>query len=330
MNPRDAGILPTRLEAPEAAVATRDLVRTFGRPQRPWRSAGVTRALDGLNLTVPAGAFYVLVGRNGAGKTTALRVLQDLLLPSQGDVEVLGMKPSTHGARIRAGTGHVPEGRENAYDWMKVKRLLEHHAAYRPDWDWGYARSLGRELELRWDQRWKELSKGQARRVQLVMALAHRPPLLLLDEPTDGLDPVVRDQVLGILTEHVAATEATVLVCTHIVHEAERLADHLGVLESGRLIAQLPRDRLREGLLRYRLVVPEEWSPPEPVARATVRTNGAGRQVAYTLWGDEEHLRRELAASGAEVDEVRPLSLEEATLDIMNAGHDTVPAGGAS
>lgn len=313
-------LLPTEVDDADAAVATRDLVRTFG----------ATRALDGVNLTVPTGAFYALVGRNGAGKTTALRVLQDLLLPDRGRVEVLGMDPATEGARVRAATGHVPEGSAHEYGWMTVERHVEHHAAYRPAWDWDYARSLGRELELKWKGRWKELSKGQARRAQLVMALAHRPPLLLLDEPTDGLDPVVRDHVLGLLAEHAAATEATVIVCTHIVHEAERLADHVGVLHQGRLTAQLSRERLHEGLHRYRAVVPEDWSPPAPVERATVRVNGTGRQASWTLWGDQEELRRELATSGAEVTDVRPLSLEEATLDILNAQSGALTTGGDS
>jgi molybdate transport system ATP-binding protein len=120
---------------------------------------------------------------------------------------------------------------------MRVGRMLEHHAVYFPAWDPAYAARLAHAFELPLHKPLGRLSKGLARRVHLTLALAHRPPLLLLDEPTDGLDPVMRDETLGMLAEHVAETGCTVLISTHLVHEVDRLADHLVLIEAGRVVA---------------------------------------------------------------------------------------------
>ena len=115
------------------------------------------------------------------------------------------------------------------YDWMEVGDLLRFHAAYYSTWDTAYAKTLVQSLGVKTDDRFGTLSKGESRRVQLVMALAHRPGLLLLDEPTDGLDPVIRDRFFAVLASHLAENETTVLISSHLVYESELFADHLGV-----------------------------------------------------------------------------------------------------
>jgi ABC-2 type transport system ATP-binding protein len=145
---------------------------------------------------------------------------------------------------------------------MTCGRLLQHVAAYYPSWDHAYADHLTRALDLRLQRKVGGLSKGEARRLQLVLALAHRPALLLLDEPTDGLDPLVRKRVLAMLAEHLSDTPTTVMISTHHVYEMETLADHVGVLRDGRLVAQLGRDDLKRTVRRYRIEVPEGWEAP--------------------------------------------------------------------
>jgi len=298
--------LPTRLDEP-LAIATHALTKRFGREQ----------ALDGVDLQVPAGSVFVLIGPNGAGKTTLLRILLDLIRPTAGSAEVLGMDSRAHGTRVRAQVGYVPERIEWGYGWMRVGRLLEHHASFYPAWDRDYAALLVKKFELRRDRQVGTLSKGQARRVQLTLALAHRPAVLVLDEPTDGLDPIMRDETLGILTEHISETPTTTLVSTHLVHEAERLSDHLAMMQDGRLVTQTSRDAMRRLLRRYRADVPERWAGVPDLNGAVARRAGLGREIQWLVWGEEQEITTRLTDAGATVREVAAVSLEEATLALL-------------
>ena len=154
--------------------------------------------------------------------------------------------------------------------------------------------------------------------MQLVLALAHRPPLLLLDEPTDGLDHVVRDETLSILSEHLADSPTTVVISTHRVYEVEPLVDHVGVLSEGRVLGQLPRDELYGGLLRYWADVPEGWTGPGELAGRVVRCSGAARAIEWTVWGDRDAVTRGLSRAGAAVREVAPLSVDEAAVALLS------------
>jgi ABC-2 type transport system ATP-binding protein len=290
------------------AVATHGLRRRYG---------GET-ALDGLDLRVPDGAVYVLVGANGAGKTTTLRVLMNLERADAGTAEVLGLSPAARGPEVRAQVGYVPEHPDHGPREMTCGRLLRHAAAYRPSWDDAYAAHLAGAFELRPERRVDALSKGEARRLHLVLALAHRPPLLLLDEPTDGLDPVVRSRALALLAEHLADSPTTVLLSTHRVHEVESLADHVGVLRAGRLAAQMPRDELLRTVRRYRVEAPAEgWEPPAGL-RAVGPRPRPGREGRWTLVGEEREVAERVALAGGTVREVTPLGLEEATLAFLS------------
>lgn len=289
------------------AVETRGLVKRFGRRV----------ALDGMDLRVPVGSVYVLVGPNGAGKTTTLRILLDLVRPDAGVAAVLGHDSVSEGAQVRALCGYLPERADAGYSWMKVQQLLDHHASYRRNWDAGYAQQLMERLEVRDHTRFGKLSKGESRRVQLVMALAHRPQVLLLDEPTDGLDPVMRDEALSLLSDHVAASETTLIISTHLVYEVEGLGDHIGVLKDGVLAAQLDRETLRSRLRRYTLEITDGWNGPEGLTERIVRRSGTGREVAWTVWGMETEVVERLKAGGGKVRDVEPLTLEEAAVALM-------------
>jgi ABC-2 type transport system ATP-binding protein len=300
--------LPTQLSAERHAVATQGLVKRYGRDF----------ALLGLELQVPEGAVYVMVGPNGAGKTTTLRILLGMMQADGGRAEVLGLDPAGAGALVRARVGYVPERGDWGYSFMPVRRLLQHHQVYFPSWDRQYAESLARAFDLPLDRRVDRLSKGFARRLHLLLALAHRPPLLLLDEPTDGLDPVMRDETLGLLAEHVAETGCTVLISTHLVHEMDRLADHLGVIQNGRLTAQMSRDTLHRMLRRYRADIPHGWGGAPEIDGTVVKRGGIGREIQWSVWGEEEMVARALTASGATLRDAAPLTLEDAAVALLS------------
>lgn len=300
--------LPLSMGEGPFALATSALAKRFG----------AVAALDGVDLQVPTGAVYALVGPNGAGKSTLLRALMGLTARDAGAVDVLGADPRTDGAGTRARIGYVPEDHRIGYAWMTVGRLLRHHEAYFPAWDAAYARRLADALEIDGGRRCHTLSKGQARRVQILLALAHRPPVLLLDEPTDGLDHVVRDHTLELLSAHLADHPTTVLVSTHRAYEIESLVDHVGVLAEGRLLGQLPRTALESRLLRYWAEAPEGWTAPSVLAGSVVRRSARGREIEWTVWGEREAVVRDLEGTGVMVREVATLSLDEAALALLS------------
>jgi ABC-2 type transport system ATP-binding protein len=288
-------------------------VATYGLSMR----YGSERALDDVDLRVPEGAVYLLIGANGAGKSTAMKVLLNLERPVAGRAEVFGLDTAVRGPEVRAQVGYVPESHAQDSAWMTCGRLMQHVATFYPAWDHAYAAYLMDVFGVRLERKVGTLSKGESRRLQFVLALAHRPPLLLLDEPTDGLDPVVRNRTLAQLAEHLADWPTTVVIATHHIHEVESLADHVGVLREGRLIAQLTRDELRRTVVRYRVEVPDTWQPPPDLRIASPRRSRAGREMQWTLIGEPDEITARFAGAGATVRDVTPLALEEAALAFL-------------
>jgi ABC-2 type transport system ATP-binding protein len=299
--------IPRRLESGPYAVRTTALTKRFGR----------SPAVRDVELTVPEGAFYLLLGPNGAGKTTTFRMLLGLLRPTSGHAEVCGVRSGPDGA-VRALIGVVPETSETPFGTLRVSEVVAHHAGYYRNWDHSYAKRLSEVLELRMDARFGKLSKGQARRVQILLALAHRPRLLLLDEPTDGLDPVIRDTVQRILIDHMADSPTTIILATHLVYEMERFADHVGVLRDGRLVAQVTRSELQQRLRRYVLDVPEDWQPAALPELALMVQNGSPRERRWTVWGEEGAVTAQLEGQGARVRAVNSLTLDEAAIALLS------------
>jgi ABC-2 type transport system ATP-binding protein len=300
--------IPTKLDAKTLAVATHAVVKRYDKRD----------ALLDLHLTVPHGAVYALVGRNGSGKTTAFKILLDLVRPDSGRAEVHGLDVRQDGTRVRARIGYVPERPDLGPSWMRVGDLLRHHSTYFRNWDTDYAQRLSHALELRGAARFRDLSKGEARRVQLVMALAHRPALLLLDEPNEGLDPVARQLLQEILVAHVADSPTTVLLATHLIHAVDGVADHLGVLHDGRLLVQTQRDDLHQLLRRYRASVPHRgWSGANGLEAHVLERRESAREITWTVWGEEGEVVNQLQTAGAQVQSVSALTLEEAAVALL-------------
>jgi ABC-2 type transport system ATP-binding protein len=194
---------------------------------------------------------------------------------------------------------------------------VKDHAADYPAWDEEYAERLVGLFEIKMDRKLSTHSKGEKRRVQLLMALAHRPPLLLLDEPTDGLDPFARDTVVSVLAEHLAASPTTVIASTHLVDELDGLADHLGVLKNGKMVAQLRRSDLEMHLHTYSLELPEGWNESVRGQLRVIRENGRQREREWTVWGEAGEVARSFDGTGARVRAIHPVSLREVAVALI-------------
>ncbi len=209
---------------------------------------------------------------------------------------------------------------------MRLGQVLAQHAAYRTTWDTAYAERLCQALDLRLDRRVRALSKGEFRRAQLVCALAHRPRALILDEPTDGLDPLIRSRVQELLAGHLADSPATVIVSTHQVHEMNTLADRVAVLHRGQLVEAMTTEELHATVRQILFV--RSGGPP-PLAGAPiriVRQESRASEHRWTVVGDVSEAIAWLRTTGAEVVEERAMDFEEAAVVLLAASAATEAA----
>ncbi len=226
---------------------------------RLTRRFRATEAVHELTLAVPAGSVFALLGSNGAGKTTTLKMLVNLLLPTAGSARVLGVDSRRLGERELSQIGFVSESQKPP-EWMTVAQFLDYCRPFYPTWDRELERTLLMRFDLPADRKLRQLSRGMLMKGALLVSLAYRPKLLVLDEPFSGLDPVVREDLTAGLLETVRQGETTVLVSSHDIEEVERLADHIALLEGGRLRLVETTEAL---LGRFRRVeVQLEGAPP--------------------------------------------------------------------
>jgi ABC-2 type transport system ATP-binding protein len=198
------------------------------------RRFGGTEAVHELTLAVPQGSVFALLGPNGAGKTTTLKVLMNLLPPTSGSARVLGIDSRKLGEREFAQIGYVSENQQLPL-WMTVRQFLDYCRPFYPTWDRALESTLLKQFALPEKRKLAQLSRGMLMKVALLSSLAYRPRLLVLDEPFSGLDAVVRDEFIRGVLEVSALGEWTVVVSSHDIEEVERLADHVALLDGGRL-----------------------------------------------------------------------------------------------
>jgi ABC-2 type transport system ATP-binding protein len=266
-------------------------------------------AIDQLSLVIPRGGVFGLIGGNGAGKTTLLRHILGLLKAQSGSVKVFGLDPVENPVGVLGRIGYLSEDRDLP-DWMRVRELMRYTQAFYPAWDPAYAEELREAFDLDPKARIKNLSRGQRARAGLLVALAHRPDLLLLDEPSSGLDPVVRRDILGAIIRTIGEEGRTVLFSSHLLDEVERVADRVAIIHHGRIVLSASMDEIKESHRRVTLRFEHSLVEP-PLLVGAIAREGSGREWSYVCSGDSEQLRRAAQALGAAVIEDAAVSLDE-------------------
>ena len=218
--------------------------------QAVYKSFGRTEVLRGVTLRVERGKTFAFLGRNAAGKTTTIRMLLGLLKRDDGAIRVLGLDPSRDPLELRRRVGYLAED-QTMWGWMRVDEILRFVAPFYPTWDHDLALKYVRDFELPPRTKIKHLSKGQNVRLGLVLALAHRPELVILDDPALGLDPIMRKQFNRDLITHLQGEGRTVFYSSHLLYEVEPVADEVAILDAGRIIRQADTESLRRDVKQF-------------------------------------------------------------------------------
>jgi ABC-2 type transport system ATP-binding protein len=275
-------------------------------------------AIEDLSLQVPSGALYGFLGPNGCGKTTTIRLMLGLLRPQAGSVRLLGHRVPNELPAALLRTGVIPD-RPHLHGYLGISDALAFHAAFYPQWDARWAADLLDEFRLRPLQRISRLSKGESAKLMMLLALCQKPDLLVLDEPMDGLDPVVRRDVLAALLDYVSGHGATVFVSSHLVHELERFCDWIGVMDRGRLVVELPMEEFRSGNKRIRVAGSIGSDPAGTPFTVLSREPEAGDLESWVVRGWRPEMKEWFARDGIALREVTDLDLEDGFVELLRA-----------
>ena len=250
-------------------IKTTDLCLSYGR----------VHAVDRLNVTVREGEVYGFLGRNGAGKTSTIRMLMGVVRADSGQIELPGFRGRRIGVRQKQRIGYVSQ-EQYFYPWMTCRGLGRFVSGFYPTWDRDEFARLLQNLDLPPDRKVSHLSGGMKIKLALSLALAHRPPILILDEPTSGLDPVARREFLEIISRQARAHRRTTFFSSHLINEVERVADRVGIIHKGQLKYEGSIDELQASVRRVSVNglagVAEETASPD-AELTSLDTNGQRR-----------------------------------------------------
>lgn len=274
------------------------------------RRFGHLLALDNVSLDVPTGSVFGLIGENGAGKSTLIKHILGLLRAQQGTVRVFGKDPVDDPVGVLAEIGYLAEENDLPFG-MRVDELQRYVRSFYPYWDQSYAEELRTKFELPLKARLKNLSKGQRARAGLMVALAYRPKLLLLDEPSSGLDPIVRRDILTTIVRDLRAEGRTVLFSSHLLNEVEEVCDYVAMLRQGHIIFSDKLETLKKQYISVRLKLEAPKNLAEKAIDGIFVTHGEGTNWTILSDRDQEMLREFYWSVGAEVIHQIPAPLDD-------------------
>ncbi len=284
---------------------------------------GSLAALDRVNMHVERGSIYGFLGRNGAGKTTTIRILAGLAPATGGSAHVLGLECGRDNIAILQRTGFVID--KMLLPYMTGRQLLRFNQGFFPAEFRNVSNMLAERyaeaLEIPMDRKFKTLSHGNKTKLCLLLALAQDPEVLILDEPTSSLDPVVTDQLLHFLVQDFANHGRTVLISSHHLSEVEKIADWVGIIDQGHLLLEARLDDIRERYRRIRVA-----GENLPTSSAEVLTCRASEGITeYVLCAGEEQFLAALRNNGANILEVLPMNLSEIFIELVGKEKNNVP-----
>ena len=273
------------------------------------RKFGALKALDNIDFAVQPGCVHGLVGANGAGKTTLIKHILGLYRAKAGSVRVFGLDPVRNPVEVLVRIGYLSEERDLP-EWMRLHELMRYTQAYHPKWDMSYSDSLLATFELDPRQKIKTLSRGQRALTGLIAAVAHRPDLLLLDEPSSGLDAVVRQDILKEVVRAVADEGRTALFSSHLLDEVERMSDVVTMIHKGKIVLHGSLDDIKDAHQHLTLQFRED-QPARPKIPGLLSLEGYGNQWQAVCNGELEEAKAAIQSLGAEITEARNASLQE-------------------
>jgi len=282
--------------------------------ERLCRDFGSRAVLSEVDLRIDRGSVLGLLGTNGAGKSTLLRCLLGLLKPTRGQARLFGEDPWTLSGAAKERLGYVPQ-EVRLYPWMTVSQIVSYTAAFYPRWDHGLTTELIRRWDLPATHRVGPLSPGQTQKLGLILALGHRPELLILDEPVAALDPVSRRDFLKSLLEIAQDEQHTIVFSTHITSDLERVASHVAVLKQGRLALFEDLDLLKDRVKRLR-IISREPLPGTFTVPGALRLEIAGSRALVTTAQVSDALLQQLKTQWDADVTAEDLNLEEIFLEL--------------
>ena len=281
------------------------------------RFAADRLALDGVSLAIPTGSVTGLLGRNAAGKSTLIQCAIGLLKPTSGSAMIFGQSAWSLDGDAKSRLGYVPQSIQ-LHSWMRVRQLLDYTAAFYPRWNDALVRDLLRDWEVPVDQRIKTLSPGTLQKLSIILALAHEPELLILDEPAAALDPAARRQFLAALLDVASDSRRTILFSTHITSDLERVADRVALLSAGRLTFDGGLDELKDTVKRLHVTAESPLAPDFDIP-GRLRRQVAGHEALVSVRMPSPQILESLERDHAARVQVEDLSLEDIFLEMQDA-----------
>jgi len=278
--------------------------------------------LDGINLKVPQGCIYGLLGRNAAGKTTIIRILLGLEPPTRGQTFLLGAESTNLSAKVHGQIGYVAEG-HNLIQNYKVGRLVKLCKALSPQWNDEFFNHLTETFRLPMDRKVRELSIGMRAKLNLSLAMATEPEVLILDDPTLGLDTVARRQFLELAIDVIQKQGRTILFSSHILGDVERIADRIGIIAAGKLVVDCGLEELKERVKKLRLIFPES-APANLHLKEIINQQNEGREMVITVvnWNQQKQALVDVfkPSSCTEI----PMSLEDIFIECTKPNPESI------
>lgn len=290
---------------------------------RLTRRFGKRNVVDDVSLHCPAGSLTGLIGLNGAGKSTLLRMAVGLIAPSAGSVTLAGLDIRRQPVETKRILGYVPD-RPNVYGWMRVGEAIAFARTFYPTWQYAKCDELVQKFRVPLETKVKHLSKGQAAKLQLLLAVCHEPKVLILDEPTSGFDPIVREEFLSSILEIAINRGQTVLFSSHALADVQRMADRVALMHDGKIVLAGATEKILDRVKRIRVVLEEDAAVP-PVSANVLRQQRTGREWLLTVDQPEPPQLEQLRdRPGVNRLDVLDMNLDEVFKDVVRGKEEAV------